>query len=132
MLLRVNLLGRAVIAPGLLPDPGEAQQHGQGLIAAGLEGTLCKGADFCCQPWEESSSVPVKPPASHSTGPSELPGPAGVIGSLCASSQLLDFLQLFHFLPEALMADRVTPFSADAELTMSCPAPLTPPGWCHC
>lgn len=58
----------------------------------------------------KTSSVPVMPYAFQSTGPSEIPEPAGVMGYPSSTpSKFLDFLQLFHLLPEALMANRVTP-----------------------
>lgn len=55
--------------------------------------------------WEDSSAVPVMP------GASTAPEHAGVIGSPSASSELLDFLQRFHFLPEASMANGVSPLT---------------------
>lgn len=102
-----------------LPDPGEARQ---GLIADGFQGTLCKGV--CAGSLQESSALPVMPRVSHSTGPSELPDPAGVIGSLLRAP---GFPPAPSFPTRGLDAEQGHPFNPDPELTVLCLAPLVVP-----
>lgn len=128
MLLQVNLLGTAAIAPGLLPapDPGEAQQHCQRLIADGFEHTLCKGADSCCQPLRgvicSSSNASCIPQHRALRAPRACRGDWLPLHLLPAPG----FPPALSFPTRGLDGKQGHPLNPNAELTMFC-QPLSAP-----